>query len=371
VIAPLQRPVVVFAGGGTGGHLFPGLAVARALYGHEAVFLVPPDRGDGERINGEFRVATLATPRPDRSRLLYPARLAAAVARARAQLVELRAVAVVGLGGYACVPAALAGRSLGLPLYLMECNAVPGRATRLLSRLAAGVGLGSERARTGLPPRVACRVTGTPLRHETAARSERVDFGLDPLLPTLLVLGGSQGAEGLNTRVLEALPSCAGLPFQVLHCAGPRDAARVEAAYREMAIPGRVLDFLPEIGRAYAVADLVLSRAGASTVAECAARGRPAIFVPYPWHRDRQQALNALDAVRAGAARVVEERDLHPAAFRALIDGILLDEGERRRMSEAATRVARPDAARDMAAHLLETLGTAVGEPSWHAELGE
>jgi len=371
VIAPLQRPVVVFAGGGTGGHLFPGLAVARALHGHEAVFLVPPDRGDRERINGEFRVATLAAPRPDRSRLLYPARLAAAVARARAQLVGLKAVAVVGLGGYACVPAALAGRSLGLPLYLMECNAVAGRATRLLSRLAAGVGLGSERARAGLPPRIACRVTGTPLRREAGLSSERADFGLDPLLPTLLVLGGSQGAEGLNTRVLEALPSCAGLPFQVLHCAGPRDAPRVAAAYGELAFPGRVVDFLPEIGRAYAVADLVLSRAGASTVAECAALGRPAIFVPYPWHRDRQQALNALDAVRAGAARVVEERDLHPAASRALIDGILLDDGERRRMSEAAARVARPDAARDMAAHMLETLGAAFAEPSWHAELGE
>jgi UDP-N-acetylglucosamine--N-acetylmuramyl-(pentapeptide) pyrophosphoryl-undecaprenol N-acetylglucosamine transferase len=161
LIAPLQRPVVVFAGGGTGGHLYPGLAVARALHGHDPVFLIPPDRGDAERVNGEFRVAVLRAPRPDRSRLLYPVRLAAAVARARGILTGLRASAVVGLGGYASVPAALAGRTLGLPLYLIQCDAVAGRATRLLARFAQGVGLGAERARDALAARIASRVTGT------------------------------------------------------------------------------------------------------------------------------------------------------------------------------------------------------------------
>lgn len=370
MIAPLQRPVVVFAGGGTGGHLYPGLAVARALHGFEPVFLIPPDRGDAERLNGEFKVAVLRAPRPDRSRLLYPARLMASVARARNLLADLRASAVVGLGGYASVPAALAGRTLGLPLYLMECNAVLGRATRLLSRFAAGVGLGSERAREGLPPRIACRVTGTPLRRELHARSERRDFGLDPSLPTLLVLGGSQGAEGLNTRVVEGLRLCRGREFQVLHGAGPRDAARVDALYRDLNVRGRVVDFLPEVGRAYGIADLVLARAGASTVAECSALHLPAVFVPYPHHSDRQQAWNALDAVRAGAARLVEEPELGPEAFRGIVDGILLDAAERRAMSEAAARMARPDAARDMAAHLIETFGSALGEPRWHAELG-
>ncbi len=370
MIAPLQRPVVVFAGGGTGGHLYPGLAVARALDGHDPVFLIPPDRGDAERVNGEFRVAVLRAPRPDRSRLLYPVRLAAAVARARGILTGLRASAVVGLGGYASVPAALAGRSLGLPLYLMQCDAVMGRATRLLARFAQGVGLGSERARDGLPHRIACRVTGTPLRREMHARGSRRDFGLDPSLPTLLVTGGSQGAEGLNTRVIEGLAACTGRDFQVLHCAGARDAARVRAAYAGLGVRGNVVDFLPEIGRAYGISDLVLARAGASTVAECAALGLPAVFVPYPFHRDRQQTWNALDSVRAGAARIVEESDLDPAAFRAIVDGILLDEAERRSMSEGAARVARPDAARDMAAHLMETFGAALSEPRWHAELG-
>ncbi|HEX5138128.1 MAG TPA: UDP-N-acetylglucosamine--N-acetylmuramyl-(pentapeptide) pyrophosphoryl-undecaprenol N-acetylglucosamine transferase [Planctomycetota bacterium] len=370
MIAPLHRPVVVFAGGGTGGHLYPGLAVARALHGHEPVFLIPPDRGDALRIAGEFKTAVLRAPRPDRSRLLYPVRLATAVARARRTLLDLRASAVVGLGGYASVPAALAGRTLGLPLYLMQCDAVAGRATRLLARFAQGAGLGSARARDALPQRLSCRVTGTPLRREAHARADRADFGLDPLLPTLLVLGGSQGAEGLNTRVIEGLVAAPREGFQVLHCAGSRDAQRVRAAYETTGVRGCVVDFLPEIGRAYAVADLVLARGGASTVAECAARALPAVFVPYPHHRDRQQAWNALDAVRAGAARLVEEDALGPAAFAATVLGILLDPGERAAMALASARVARPAAAGDMAAHLIETFGSALGEDRWHAELG-
>jgi UDP-N-acetylglucosamine--N-acetylmuramyl-(pentapeptide) pyrophosphoryl-undecaprenol N-acetylglucosamine transferase len=163
---------------------------------------------------------------------------------------------------------------------------------------------------------------------------------------------------------------CRGREFQVLHGAGARDRERVEALYRGLDVRAKVVDFLPEIGRAYAIADLVLARAGASTVAECAALGLPAVFVPYPHHRDRQQTWNALDLVRANAARLVEEHDLDPEAFRAIVDGILLDPGERRAMSEAAARVGRPEAAHDMAAHVIETFGPALAEARWHAELG-
>jgi UDP-N-acetylglucosamine--N-acetylmuramyl-(pentapeptide) pyrophosphoryl-undecaprenol N-acetylglucosamine transferase len=170
--------------------------------------------------------------------------------------------------------------------------------------------------------------------------------------------------------VIEGLAAGPREGFQVLHCAGAKDAQRVRAAYESMRLPGRVVDFLPEIGRAYACADLVLARAGASTVAECAARALPAIFVPYPFHRDRQQAWNALDAVRAGAARIVEEKDLGAEAFRGAVLGTLLDAAERGAMALASARVARPDAASDMAAHLIETFGVALGEARWHAELG-
>jgi UDP-N-acetylglucosamine--N-acetylmuramyl-(pentapeptide) pyrophosphoryl-undecaprenol N-acetylglucosamine transferase len=371
LIAPLNRKVVVFAGGGTGGHLFPGLAVARALPTLEPVFLVPPDRGDTGHVAGEFRVVELAAPRVDRAPWFFPARLALAVRRARRLLRELGATAVVGLGGYASVPGALAARSLGLPLYLIECNAVPGRATRVLARFAAGIGLGATPARTTLPHGPHCRVTGTPLRADLRADSTKEEFGLEPELPTLLVLGGSQGAAGLNTRVLEGLEACAPASFQVLHCSGNRDAANVRAGYKSLDVPATVVDFLPDIGRAYAVADLVLSRAGASTVAECAALRRPAVFVPYPWHKDRQQVHNAWEAVRAGAARIVEEADLDPPMLKGIVHEILLDPEQRRRMAQAARDIARPEAAHDMAAHLVESFGEALAEPQWKAELGE
>ena len=357
MIAPLQRHVLVFAGGGTGGHLYPGLAVARALPASmDPVFLVPHDRGDVERIGGEFRVRTLVCPRIDRSKVLFPPRLARAVTRARRVLRELGAVSVVGLGGYASVPAALAAKSLGLGLYLMECNAVPGKATRFLARFADGIGLGMPKAAELIPGRASCRVTGTPLRRELDLRGDHREFDLEPELPTLLVLGGSQGAKGLNTRVLDGLSSCEDRPFQVLHCSGADDAARVTARYRDLRIRVRVVDFLEDIGRAYSVADLVLCRAGASTVAECAALRQPAVFVPYPWHRDRQQAHNAWESVRAGAARIIEEEDLDAPTLQTIVDSILLDDDERSRMTKAAATVARPGAAHRMAAHIMESL---------------
>ncbi len=370
MIAPLRRPRIAFAGGGTGGHLYPGLAVARALHGFEPVFLLPSDRGDGARLGAEFESHVVLAPRPDRDRMLYPARLLRAVVRTRRLLRELGAEAVVGLGGYASVPAALAARTLGLPLYLVECNAVPGKATRLLARFADGIGLGSEGALERLPAR-ACRVTGTPLRQELRRPARAEEFGLVSGVGTLLVLGGSQGAQTLNSRVLEALPACEGLPFQVLHCAGERDAERVRAAYRSVPVRATVVDFLPDIGRAYCVADLVLSRGGASTVAECLALGRPAAIVPYPWHKDGQQRRNAEEAVRAGAARLIEEEELTSARMRELVAGLLLDPDALLPMALTALSLARPEAAQAMAQHLVESLDRPSGGATAVAELGE
>jgi UDP-N-acetylglucosamine--N-acetylmuramyl-(pentapeptide) pyrophosphoryl-undecaprenol N-acetylglucosamine transferase len=370
VIAPIRRPTLVFAGGGSGGHLYPALAVARALEGVECVFLVPADRGDGARVAAEFRTIAAKAPRLDREPLLYPVRLLRSIVEARRALRRVGACGVVGLGGYASVPACLAARSLALPVYLMELNAVPGRATRMLARLACGVGLGSAAALPRMHRRVPCRITGTPLREELQERADPRDFGLDPGLPTLLVLGGSQGAWSLNTRVTEAMTACADLPMQVLHCAGVHDAPRVREAYRATRARAVVLEFLPRIGRAYSVADLVLARGGASTVAECLALGLPAVYVPYPHHKDRQQAMNALVAVRAGAARLVEEDALTPEVFRALALELLLRPSERRAMAEAARALALPGAAEAMAAHLMESLGAAMAEPRWLAEIG-
>jgi len=191
-------------------------------------------------------------------------------------------------------------------------------------------------------------------------------------LPTLLVFGGSQGARTLNRRVTEGLAACPHLDFQVLHVTGVDDEESVREAYQRMNRRASIRTFVKDMGAAYAVADLVLCRGGASSVAECLALGKPAIFVPYPWHNDRQQEVNARAAASAGAARIVNEEQLDPARFRALIEELLLSKTQREEMALRSRRMGRPQAhaARRMAAHLAECLGEALQEPSWTEELG-
>ena len=376
MIAPVRRNVVVFAGGGSGGHLYPAVAVARAMPSIQPLFLVPPDRGDQQRLGGEFRALPFDSPRIDRGRVLYPARLAAAVWRARRILRDEQAKAVVGLGSYASVPACLAARSLGVPVYLMAFDAVPGRATRLLTPLAQGIGLGSERARSRFPARAPCRVTGTPLRGDLRQDRDPTAFGLAHDLPTLLVFGGSQGARELNRRVISGIAASSELEFQVLHVSGPDDHAQVSEAYARLNRRVAVHPFLGEasgptsMGAAYALADLVLCRGGASSVAECLALGKPAVFVPYPWHRDGHQARNAQDAARSGAAIIVDQHDLDVARVKQLLRRYLVQPAERERMADRAAAMGRPLAARSMAAHLFETFGEALAEPQLTMELG-
>jgi len=376
MIAPLRRNVVVFAGGGTGGHLYPAIAVARAMPSVQPLFLVPSDRGDEERLDGEFRSVAIESPRIDRGRVLYPARLARAVWRARSVLRDEEAKAVVGLGSYSSVPACLAARSLGLPVYLMAFDAVPGRATRLLTPIAKGIGLGSELARARFPLNAPCRVTGTPLREELRQEPDAAAFGLNPETPTLLVFGGSQGARDLNRRVISGIAASSELDFQVLHISGAEEQQLVSDAYETMGRRAVVKPFLgtatgpASMGAAYALADLVVCRGGASSVAECLALGKPAVFVPYPWHRDGHQARNAQAAARSGAAVVVEQDDLDVACVRGILQRYLVQPSERQRMADLAAAMGRPAAARSMAAHLIETLGDALAEPQVTVELG-
>lgn len=376
MIAPLRRNVVVFAGGGSGGHLYPAVAVARAMPSVQPLFMVPSDRGDEQRLDGEFRSLAFDSPRIDRGRVLYPARLARATWRARRILRNEEAKAVVGLGSYSSVPACLAARSLGLPVYLMAFDAVPGRATRFLSPLAQGIGLGSELARARFPLDAPCRVTGTPLREDLRQEPDAAAFGLAADKPTLLVFGGSQGARDLNRRVLSGIAASSELDFQVLHISGPQDFELVRDAYERTGRRAVVKSFLGEatgptsMGAAYALADLVMCRGGASSVAECLALGKPAVFVPYPWHRDGHQARNAQAAARSGAAVVVEQENLDVPCVVDLLQRYLVQPSERQRMADLAAAMGRPAAARSMAAHLIETLGDALAEPQVTVELG-
>jgi UDP-N-acetylglucosamine--N-acetylmuramyl-(pentapeptide) pyrophosphoryl-undecaprenol N-acetylglucosamine transferase len=327
---------VVFAGGGTGGHLYPAIAIADALRlrAAEISFAGSPDRLETTIVpKAGYSLHTVAAaPLPRRPSFEF---FGAATRNLTGTLQGLRLLAalrpdlVIATGGYVCFPVALAARIrrlLGLsraPIVLLEPNASPGVTARLLAPLVDEIW--GECA--GFSPRVRekCRPTGVPVRaslRDLPARGEAAArLQLDPSKPTLLALGGSQGAHAINDALIRALKSNA-LPgdWQVLALTGERDYAGVSAAASAAAPAAFVARaYLDDIADAYAVADLVLARAGASTLSELAALGKPAILVPYPFATDAHQSANAARFEAAGAALVTTDEELEAGQLPALL----------------------------------------------------
>ena len=366
---------VLLAGGGTAGHVNPLLAVADELRDRDPSTRVTV-LGTAEGLEADLvpargyplvHVPRVPLPRrPSADLFSVPSRLRAAVAAAQEAIVASGARVVVGFGGYVSTPAYLAARRCGVPVVVHEQNARPGLANRLGARRAAAVAVTFP----GTPLRGA-RLTGLPLRREIAAlaRARRADalaarrdaaaaLGLDPARTVLLVTGGSLGAQSLNVAMAGAAGELAALgPArpQVLHLTGRGKDADVRAAVEAAGLGGDyvVAEYLLEMERALAVADLVLCRAGAGTVAEFTALGIPAAYVPLPVGNGEQR-LNAQPAVDAGGGLLVEDRLLSPAWVRATLLPLLGDRARREEMAAAATRVGRPDAASAVADLVVE-----------------
>jgi UDP-N-acetylglucosamine--N-acetylmuramyl-(pentapeptide) pyrophosphoryl-undecaprenol N-acetylglucosamine transferase len=357
----------VFAGGGTGGHLFPGLAVADALRrrdpGAEITFFTTTRALDRQLLE---TAAYGQIVQPVRPFTLHPLRFPAfwwswheSVRAARAYLRKQRPRAVLGLGGYAAGPPVVAARKLGIRTAILNPDAIPGRANRHLAQHADLVVLQWEVSRACFPDGTNCQVLGCPIRGEFAAADGargRRRFELDPHRPLLLVTGASQGAHTVNLAVLHTWPDfhAAHPDWQLLHLTGPADEAEVRAAYAAAECPAHVLGFTHEMPLALAAADLVIARAGASTLAELAVLSKPSILLPYPYHRDRHQHANARVLVDRGAARLLDDRlrpELNAPPLRAGLDA-LADLPVRKRMAEAAGGLGKPRAADDVAAWL-------------------
>ena len=299
---------VLLAGGGTAGHTSPLLATADALRRLEPTLEVTclgTPRGLENRVVPEAGYPLELIPpvplprRPNADLLKVPARLRGAVKETLAVFDRARPDVVVGYGGYVSMPAYLAARRRRVPLVVHEQNAVPGLANRVGARVAARVAVSFPDT-----PLRRAEYVGLPIRRmisqldRAAARAEaRAFFGLDPERPTLLVTGGSQGARRLNQAVSGAAPARAAAGVQVLHVVGPMG----EAAPEPSDVPYVVRDFVDRMDLAYAAADLVVCRAGASSVTEAAAVGLPAVFVPLPIGNGEQHQ-NARPVVDAGAA---------------------------------------------------------------------
>ncbi len=358
----------VFAGGGTGGHLYPGLAVA------DAVRALCPDA----------RITFFTTTRPLDRQLLEPTPYGQvpqpvqpftwhplglpgfllawhrSVAAATEYLRRNRVKAVLGLGGYAAGPAVIAAHRLKIWVTILNPDAVPGRANRYLARRADLVVLQWDVSRAHFPPRTYCQTLGCPIRAGFASAdgaAGRRHFGLSPDRPTLVVTGASQGARTVNRVLMRVWPAFwkRHPEWQLLHLTGAADEAEVRAAYERAEVPAQVIPFTHEMPLALAAADLVVSRAGASTLAELTALGRPAILLPYPYHRDRHQHANATVLAERGAALVIEDRidpEQNEAPLRAALEDLTAP-AVRRQMAAAARALGRPRAAEDVAAWLL------------------
>ncbi len=360
---PESLPHVLFAGGGTGGHLYPGLALAKALQaraGRIWITFVGTAHGlDAELAPAAgFPLYTVPAGRGSPLSLRRPwnaVRFVQSVTACR-RIFRMRPPdVVVGLGGFAAAPAGLAARWAGVPLVLLEQNVLPGRVTRLLSRWAAEIHLQFDEARTRLPrARGAVLHSGSPLRAELAALADGPPVDGD----RLLVMGGSQGARRLNELVCAGVPSLIRSEVALTHLAGRRDFDFVRSAYA--GVPSEAAEvraYADDMADLYRRTRLGLCRAGAMTLAEFAAAGLPAVLVPYPAARDDHQTVNAEVVARAGAAVVLPEADLSPERVCEEILGLWLDAERLRAMGQAMRTFARPDAADRIAEHVLTLVG--------------
>jgi UDP-N-acetylglucosamine--N-acetylmuramyl-(pentapeptide) pyrophosphoryl-undecaprenol N-acetylglucosamine transferase len=340
---------VIIAGGGTGGHLMPGIAVARESLGRapgSRILFVGADRGIERRVVPEegFPLVTLDVGGFKRTgwrrRIAHFRSLLGALVRAVGIVRGFRPDVAVGLGGYASFPVMAAAIVCRVPRLVMEQNVYPGLANRLVGRFADRVAVPDEAAAAFFGARAV--VTGNPVRPEFKAIPAR--SAGSPV--HVLVTGGSQGAESVNRAVVEALGwlRARGLSLEFVHQTGERQVAEVRRAYVEAGFEAEVGSFFPDFASRYAWADLIVCRAGATTVAEIRAAGRAALFIPLAFAADDHQRKNARAMVDAGAARMLDPEELSGELLAEQIAGLVSQPERLAELGERARALAVPDA---------------------------
>jgi len=365
---------IFFAGGGTGGLLYPGVAVAQALV----------------RKYPSARPIFLCTTRPIDQTILQPtgfdfiqqpiqpmARSVGELLRfwkswreTKDQLKKLlrenRPAAVLGLGGYAAGPAVKYLSERKVPAAILNPDVIPGTANTYLLKYAQRVCCQFEETRSHVASAHAHRivVTGCPIRSDLTTLPPRDEaatrLGLDPTLQTLMITGASQGAQTVNEATLESLKSMKLQGWNILHLAGRDHAVSVRQAYRELNIQAVVIDFTPAMSDVWAVSDLVICRSGASTCAELTACGKASILMPYPFHKDMHQRANAKVLADAGAAVLLDDakdRKLNAQRLLPVLQKLLYNANARADMAVRAKQIARPDASDQVADYVAQIAG--------------
>jgi UDP-N-acetylglucosamine--N-acetylmuramyl-(pentapeptide) pyrophosphoryl-undecaprenol N-acetylglucosamine transferase len=359
------RPLrVLVAAGGTGGHIFPALAVAEEMTGRgQASAAGPPqfqflgtDRGLEsrllERAGHAYRAVTAAGLKGIGGWRFV--KNAAVLPRtfweAGRALRSFRPDVVLGMGGYVAGPVLLEAALMRIPTMILEPNASPGFTNRVLAPLITLAALGFEDRSHRFGSKA--RTTGLPVRRaffDISPREHRPPF-------SILIFGGSQGSAAINRVVVESLPLLASKPWRLVHQTGERELGAVREAYERAGVAAQVYAFIDDMPAAFAGADLVISRGGASTVGELLAAGKAALLIPFPGATDQHQLENARALERAGAARVIEQSSLTPQRLVTEIDGLAAAPERLVGMEQAARSMAVPDAAGRIA-DLIEELG--------------
>lgn len=363
---------VMVAGGGTGGHLFPGLAVVeelrRRVPGLQVRF-IGTARGIEARVlpaRGEQLDLLKVTPLKGQgvgARLKGLARIPGAMKDAGSLIRDFDPDLVLGVGGYASGPVLLAASLGRRPTALLEQNAYVGMTNRILARFVDRAYISFEQTEEVFGE-AKSRLTGNPVRKEFVEHARRAladPEGFESRARTVLVLGGSQGARKLNEEVPRALArgGLASRGLEVVHQTGESMRDEVEAKYRELGVRAKVVTFIDEMARAYSNAALVVARAGATTLAEVCAIGRPSVLIPFPFAADDHQAKNANALEERGAAICIRESELDAEALAGLISELLDDPGRRQAMARAAREHGRPDAAAAIVDDIMGWIGSA------------
>jgi UDP-N-acetylglucosamine--N-acetylmuramyl-(pentapeptide) pyrophosphoryl-undecaprenol N-acetylglucosamine transferase len=360
-----NTPFVAIACGGTGGHLFPGLAVAEQLKqrGCAVALLVSPKDVDQEAVKSArgMEIVTLSAVALQNRNYLSFARSFWQSWRASRNFFKSRPPrAVLAMGGFTSAPPVLAAGKFGARTFLHESNTIPGRANRFLARFVDEAFVGFPSAAARLRARKVT-TTGTPVRPQFQPGEPapcRAAFRLESNRPTILVMGGSQGASGINDMILSALPLLGNRTsaWQWLHLTGPGDVEKVEQAYAARGFKAVVKPFLVEMDMALGAATIAVSRAGASSLAEIAAVRLPSLLVPYPTAADNHQFYNARAFEATGAARLLEQKNATPEKVAALLCELIEGPAARAKIQAALAQWHAPKAAEQIAEIILEAV---------------
>ena len=356
---------LVIAAGGTGGHLFPGLAVGEVLLarGHGVMLIVSEKEIDAVATRGraEFRVEKVPgvglQGKSPAALVSFALKFFNGLKQCRRLFADFQPRAVLGMGGFTSTAPILAGRQRGLPTFVHESNAIPGKSNKLNARLVTRVLLGFADCAPYFPAGKS-EVTGTPIRRSLAQRIDKgralAAFGLGTQCTTLLAMGGSQGAHGINMALAAAAPLLTDRALQIIHLTGREEEQQMRASYERAGIPAFVAAFHHRMEEAYSAADLAIARSGAASLTELSHFAIPSVLIPYPYAAEDHQTFNAKIFERAGAATLLPESAVNGDTLSGELRRFLDDPARLTDMSHRCASLAPQDAAERVADSILK-----------------